>query len=213
MWFRRKQPVSAPFDASKVPNAVPASLEHLVSEGLMLAEFAGRMTLKNQIVIGALTEPGPYEADRYRDAARGVLTDMIRMSEDSAALAVEQLEAAAERQGASQHEHDYRQRDAENLRRRESVNTAVAERLQAMRDDPQYVARFIERAREDAWGDVGSAIASKLDRKWPALPVPPDDEGAERPADDSDRKRRRRTRRLQRDLARLVREHERFPEG
>lgn len=208
MWFRRKQPVSAPFDASLLPEDHPGTLEHMISEGVMLAEYAGRMALKNHIVVGALTEPKPYTPERYRDPARAVLADLVRMAEASASLAEGQREAAAKRQGASQHEHDYRARDTANLRRREDVNAAVAAHLAAMRDDREYLARFIERAREDAWADVGEAITARLDQEWPSLPEHPEADVVYDTAD-SDRRRNRRMRRLRRDVARLVKRGER----
>jgi hypothetical protein len=209
MWFRRKRPVSAPFDFSALPEPELASLEDMVSEGVMLTEFAGKMALKNHILVGALTGSEPYDPKHYVDAARAVLTDLIRISDASATLAVEERRAAADRGGASVHQHDYRAEDTENLRRREVVNAGVAERLSTMRDDDAYLAGFIERARNDAWSEIGSAITARLDRDWPSLDLDPDfadAEAPEEPGADFERTHRKRMRQLRRDLAALARE-------
>ena len=206
MWFQRKQPDLAAFDVSSLPDSHPGTFEHLVSEGVLLAEFAGRMALKNHIVVGVLTGSGPYDAKRYCDPARSVIADLVRTARASASLAVNQREASADRQGASQHEHDYRLRDAENLRRRESVNTAVAERLVEMSDNPDYLDAFVERAREDAWADIGAAIIARLDQQWPSLQNQWDDDLRGDGRRDNERSRRKALRQLRRDLDRMLRE-------
>lgn len=170
----------------------------MVSEGVMLAEFAARMALKNQIVIGALAESIPYHPDYYADAARAVLTEVIRESEGSAQLAEQKRVVAAGRSGVGQHQHDYRSSDTENLRRREDVNLAVADRLAALRDDGDYVARLVERARDDAWADIGQAITARLDRDWATFTIADTDA-------DYWQQRDKRMRQLRREVAHLSR--------
>jgi hypothetical protein len=200
MWFRRKHRVPAkPFDFSTLPIPEPAALEDMVSEGVMLAEFAARMALKNQIVIGALADSLQYDPEYYAESARTVLTEVIRESEGSAQLAEEKREVASGRSGVGQHQHDYRSSDTDNLRRREDVNLAVADRLVALRDDNDYVARLVERARDDAWGDIGQAITARLDRDWTIFSLASAD-------DDYGQRRDRRMRQLRRELAQLARE-------
>lgn len=206
MWFQRKQHVLASFDASSLPDSHPGTHEHLVSEGVLLAEFAGRMALKNHIVIGVLTNSEPYVAASYCAPARSVIADLVRIAEASASLAVDQREAAADRQGASQHEHDYRLRDAGNLRRRESVNAAVAVQLAEMSDNQGYLDAFIERARQDAWAEISSAITARLDQQWPSLPAGYGDDWQDDGRPDTERARRKRLRLLRRDIDRMARE-------
>jgi hypothetical protein len=210
MKFRRKKRKSAPpepFDYTLLPDPEPAALEDQVSEGMMLAQFAGRMALKNQIVIGTLTDPAPYDAARYTDAARAVLEEQAVESDESARLAEEERRTATGRQGVGQHQHDYRESDTANLLRRHRVHTTVAERLRAMEEDPDYLAGFIERARDDAWGDIAGAITARLDREWPVFAGVSGAAAGE--PDDTPRKQQKRTRQLQKDLARLVQEHDR----
>lgn len=200
MWFRRKYRRPAkPFDFSALPVPEPAALEDMVSEGVMLAEFAARMALKNQIVIGALAESVTYHPDYYAEAARAVLNEVIRESEGSAQLAEQKRAVAAGRGGVGQHQHDYRSSDTENLRRREDVNLAVADRLAALRDDDDYVARLVERARDDAWADIGQAITARLDRDWPTFAVTEADA-------DYWQGHEKRMRQLRREVAQLARE-------
>lgn len=187
------------FDYSTLPDAEPAALEELVDEGMMLAEFAARLALKNQIVIRALTDPEPYDPEHYADLARSVLSERARESEGSAALAGAARKAAAGREGLGDHHHDYRDGDYANLRRRENTHAAVADRLSSRMNDADYLAAFVERARDDAWADVSGAITARLDREW----VAPVLDAAGR------RERDRRMHQLRREVSQLVREHHR----
>lgn len=201
MWFRKKQSASAPFDFSKLPVAAPASLDDMVSESMMLARFAARMALKNQIIIGVLTGSRDYDPEHYRETAREVLDELVDESGESARLAWEEREAAEGRTAVSQHQHDYTADDAMNLQRREDVHSSVASQLQALRDDDEFLDGFIERARDDAWTDISLAIAAKLDRDWPVLTDSPPEPGPE-----YDRRKAKRMRQLRRDLSQLSRE-------
>lgn len=205
MWFQRKQSESDTLDYLLLPESHPGTFEHLVSEGVLLAEFAGRMALKNHIVVGVLTQSEPFDPQRYCAPAQKVISDLIRTAEASASLAVDQREAAADRQGASQHEHDYRLRDAENLRRREQVNRAVAAQLAQISENPGYLDAFVERARQDAWSDIGTAITARLDQQWPTVSREFDEDDA-RGQRDTERSRRKALRQLRRDLDKMLRE-------
>lgn len=205
MWFQRKQPESGTFDVL-LPESHPGTFDHMVSEGVLLAEFAGRMTLKNVIVVGALTESEPFDPHKYSAAACTVIAGLIRTAEASASLAVKQRKAAADRQGASQHEHDYRLRDAENLRLRERVNMAVAAQLAEISDNPGFLDAFIERARQDAWDEIGKAIIARLDQQWPALPPSSEDDAQGYARRDTERSRRKALRQLRRDLDKMMKE-------
>ncbi|MFC6356001.1 hypothetical protein [Luethyella okanaganae] len=196
MWFRRRRRAFTPFDYSALPEPATASLDEAADEGVMLAEFAGRMAIKNQILVGTLTEPGPYDAARYAEAARAVLYELMQESDESATRIAGQRATAELRAGIARDHHDYRADDAENLRRRERMFADVAERLWRLRGDDAYVDRFVERAREDAWGEIAAEIEAALDRI--ATPVV---------LDDDERSRAKRIRQLQKDLARLVRDH------
>jgi hypothetical protein len=65
-WFRRRRRLGMrPFDESKLPSPKPPSVADATSDGLMLAEYAGRMKLKNAVIVGVLTRPDPYDPAEY----------------------------------------------------------------------------------------------------------------------------------------------------
>ena len=153
-----------PFDESELPPDRPPSLEDAVSEGLMLAEYAGRLRLKNKIIVGALTRQQPYDPKQYRGAAEAVLGRLANESERDADRVAGERRLVATMQGKAAHAHDYRYADAANLEHREAVSVALAETLRARGGDTDYLLGFIESARGDAWTDVSRAVEDSLDR-------------------------------------------------
>lgn len=153
-----------PFDASMLPERTPLSFEGAVEEGLMLAEYASRMRVKNRIVVGALTEPEAFEPSSYLDDARSVLASLSAESTLAAERLARELRAAQQMYGSAEHAHDYQSADASNLKRREAVALALAKRLGERRNDDEYLLGLVEHAREDAWHDVARAVEDSLDR-------------------------------------------------
>lgn len=130
----------------------------------MLAEYAGRLRVKNKIVIGALTSEQPYDSARYLGDAREALSRLANESERDANRVADKLHSVATMQGKSAHAHDYRYADVANLEHREAVARELAATLGARRDDDDYLLEFIETARGDAWVDVARAVGDSLDR-------------------------------------------------
>jgi hypothetical protein len=70
-WWRRKRKRFAPFDRAALPEVEPLTFEESFAEGLLVAEAAGRMALKNRIIVMALRGDEPFDATpRRRPRAR-----------------------------------------------------------------------------------------------------------------------------------------------
>lgn len=171
IWRRRKRKKFAPFDRAALPKAEPLTFEETYNEGLLVAESAGRMALKNRIIVMALRGEEPYDAERSAAAAREVLLELMQETDEVAEWSATERESAAQREGRSAHQHDYHRADAWNLRLRERVNVAVAKRLGELRNDPDYLAKLAERARQDAWDEIAEVIDARLAREWPEIEV------------------------------------------
>ncbi|MEV1128530.1 hypothetical protein [Agromyces sp. NPDC049794] len=172
-WRRRKRTGArfAPFDRTKLPEPEPLTFDESFAEGLLVAESAARMALKNRIIVMALRGEEPYDADRSAAAAREVLHELVTEMDEVAEWSAHEREEAARREGRARHQHDYHRPDSWNLRLRERVNEAVAARLTELRADPGYLAEFAERARDDAWGEIAGEIEQRLAREWPEIDI------------------------------------------
>ncbi|HEY5222149.1 MAG TPA: asparagine synthase [Microbacteriaceae bacterium] len=141
------------------------SLSGAVAEGLLLAEYASRMRLKNRIEIGALTEDTPFSADRYLDDSRETLDELATEAEEVAERIAGERRWSASLEGDAEHVHDYRAADITNLRRREELSESMATTLRERAGDETFLLGLIERARDDAWGDIAASIEDTLERR------------------------------------------------
>ncbi|MFB9307983.1 hypothetical protein BJY17_002547 [Agromyces hippuratus] len=184
LWRKRERRRFKPFDRTALPEAPVPTFDEMLAEGVLVAESAGRMALKNRMIVEALRGEEPFAPERAAAAAREVLYELVQEADEVAELTGEARSAAAKREGRSSHEHDYRRADAANLRRREQVYAAVAKELWTRRNDPEYLRAFAERAREEAWEEVSGAIETRLDREWGEWPEIEVDETYEAERDD-----------------------------
>lgn len=155
-----------PFDAKALPKAPSPTLEGALSEGLMLAEYASRMSVKNDIEIGALTGDQRYDTERYRAAAREALIALAEESGEAAERIGRQRRWAAYLHGHAEHIHDYHPVDDVNLQRREKLSMALADALRERASDDAYLVSLVERAREDAWAEIAAQIQGSLDAAY-----------------------------------------------
>ncbi|WP_346232062.1 hypothetical protein [Parafrigoribacterium mesophilum] len=153
-----------PFDESALPTPKPPSVAEATSDGLMLAEHAGRMALKNIIIVGALSGSGSYDAAQYLDAAAGVLEELADEFEQDGERVARALHSIEYRSGRAVRAHDYRLADTKNLRVRRAVLGSLVDSLRGLRDDRAYLVNLVESARKDAWADVSREVQDGLDR-------------------------------------------------
>lgn len=141
-----------------------AGIEAEADEGLLLAEYATRMRLKNRIIVDTMTNGGPVDLDAWVDEVRLSLGRLRLESEASAKRMASERDVAAGIGGVARHEHDYRERDADNLERRRRVQTALARRLIRWENDDDRVRSLLAAARDDAYREMRAAITATLTR-------------------------------------------------
>jgi len=164
-WFRPRaeRRLTRPFDEAALPEPGPHTLAHAVDEGMLLADYATRMAVKNHIVVDTIQEGHPFEPSRHTAQAAELLRELAR-EQDAVAARSAELRATVEGLGGdAMHPHDYRDVDVENLRLREDAATALAADLRAKADSEPRLLEIVERARRDAWDEVADAIIAGLD--------------------------------------------------
>ncbi|WP_374008354.1 hypothetical protein [Leifsonia sp. LS-T14] len=163
-----------PFDESRLAEVQPVTPERAIEEGLLLADFAVRMTVRNAIVTEMLTTPdAAYTSSSFVGVARRALLAVADEADAAEARMTVEHRLATVLEGEPEHSHDYRPVDAINLRRREAVAHATADALRRRSEDEDFLARVVERARREAWGEVSREIELRIDRTF----APPDPVG------------------------------------
>lgn len=141
-----------------------AAIDAEADEGLLLAEYAIRMRLKNRIIVDTMAGSGAARAEAWLDEVRLALGRLRVEAETSARRMAGERDSAARTRGLARHEHDYRHRDADNLERRRRVYTALAGRLVRWENDDARVTALLTSARDDAFLEMRSAITAMLSR-------------------------------------------------
>jgi hypothetical protein len=141
-----------------------AAIAGEAEEGLLLAEYATRMRLKNRIIVDTLTGADGVDVERWADEVRLSLGRLRIEAEQSARRMASERDLAASTQGRGEHEHDYRQVDAPILERRRLVYLALAGRLVLWEGDAARVGALLESARQDALQEMERAVRDTVGR-------------------------------------------------
>ncbi|GAB3581732.1 hypothetical protein GCM10027406_23450 [Leifsonia lichenia] len=164
-WFRKRAvtPRTRPFDEDALEAPAPPTLEQSVEEGMLLADYATRMAVKNHIVVDTIQQDNPFDPARHTAQAAEMLRELADEQDQAAERAAESRLAVVGLGGDATHPHDYRDIDTSNLALREEAAKALANGLRAKADSEQELLTIVERARQDAWDEVGRAIQAGLD--------------------------------------------------
>ncbi|GAB2512255.1 hypothetical protein [Paramicrobacterium agarici] len=166
-----------------------APIERVVEEGVLIAMSSVRMAVKNTLIVNAIRNDERFDIDKLAGSARQRVLSLAAENDQTAS----RLERA---RGFRKPGPD----DDEAHRRRPQVHRMVAERLRERADDDSEMTEIIERARTDAWEDIGREVRKRV---GPPGFVP--DQG-----DVYDRMRKSRMKRLvDVDLAALARDQKR----
>lgn len=140
------------------PIPVRRDIQDEADEGLLLAEYATRMRLKNRIIVDTLTAKTSVDAEAWADDVRLALGRLRLEAEASARRMEDEGRVARLTGGDARHEHDYRASDIDNLDRRRSVYRLVARRLLSWENDDHQVAALLGAARDDAREEIDAAL-------------------------------------------------------
>jgi hypothetical protein len=165
-WFRRraeKTTRTRPFDEGALPEPVAPTLEQSVDEGMLLADYATRMAIKNHIVVDTIQYGNSYDPALHAMEAAAMLRELASEQGIAAGRIEEEVAAAETLGGDAMHPHDYRRVDVDNLRLRRDAALALAAALRRRADSDDELAVLVERGRKDAWDEVGRAIEAGLD--------------------------------------------------
>lgn len=163
-WRRRRRADVGTFQA---PEPRPlATREELVDDGLLIAESAARMTVKNEVIVRAVRDRADYRPERAREVAREELRRLAVESRADARRVDDERDRAEDRPGKASHQADYRSGDSEHLRRRGEALSALADRLIRLSAADGYLDALVEEARRQAWDEIGSSIAERTAAAW-----------------------------------------------
>lgn len=143
----------------------PVPVEDIAEEGVLIAASAVRMAVKNRQIVRALRDRADYSEKNAVAAAREVFRQLAREKRDEVERLDEIIDRVKDKPGRATHQTDYRKGDSDRLERREQVSDILADRLDDLAEDDDYLLSVVTAARDAAWDEIGSSIEAKLRRR------------------------------------------------
>lgn len=150
----------------RLPRRVLAPVEEIVEQGLLVADVAVRMTVKNAIIMNALKRHVDYRESQIIDMVREATEDLARERERDAEHISRMRNEIRDTGRSSWSESDYGNDDNRTLRHRQEVYERVAEELHARAADEQYLSDTAGRARDLAWHEIGDSLKERASHPY-----------------------------------------------
>lgn len=156
-WFKRR--------GRRLPRRLPqrqlAPVADIVEQGLLVADVAVRMSVKNTIIMNALKRKVDYDEQEIVDMVRDSITELA-LERERDARHIEQMRKEIRKTGRSSwSDSEYGDGDNRTLRHRQEVYEGVAVELRARATDPEYLKITTARAREAAWHEIGDSLKER----------------------------------------------------
>ncbi|MEJ6489582.1 asparagine synthase [Leucobacter sp. USCH14] len=164
-WLKKRKRGSAR-PPRRLPRRVLAPVEEITEQGLLVADVAVRMTVKNAIIMNALKRHVDYDAEQIIDMVRETTIDLAEERERDAKHISRMRGEIRDTGRSSWSESDYGNDDNRTLRHRQEVYEKVAEELRNRAADDEYLNAAAERAREMAWDEIGTSLADRAEHPY-----------------------------------------------
>ena len=140
------------------------TIEDAADDGEAMAIQAALMSLKNRILINAITTDSPFDEHLYFQPTKDIVTELAQQSEDAAAVLDQTIIRARKRRGEALSRDDFRRGDVPNLITRRDTLLLVAKRLRKHSEDSQWLSEHINKAHSMAWEEISREMEMSLDR-------------------------------------------------
>lgn len=164
-WFSRRRTAPAR-PRRRLPKRELAPVEEIVEQGLLVADVAVRMGVKNEIILNALGRKADYDEQQIIELVRTTLHDLVEERERDARHIARMREEIRSTGRSSWSENDYSNDDSSTLRHRQEVYEQVAVQLREREADDEYLTKTAERARAAAWHEIGDSLKEKASHPY-----------------------------------------------
>lgn len=158
-WLKKRMRGRRP--TRRLPRRELAPVEEIVEQGLLVADVAVRMTIKNAIIMNALKKHVDYNEQQIIDMVQDAINDLAKERERDAKHISRMRGEIRDTGRSSWSESDYGNDDNRTLRHRQEVYEGVAAELRTRSEDAEYLRATAERSRALAWGEIGDSLAER----------------------------------------------------
>lgn len=141
------------------------SIETSAEDGLAMARLGAIMSVKNKILVQAITQPDAFDPNTYMLPAKEAVTTLAVESLETAAIVAADLKRARKLRGEAMYRDDYRRGDVKNLTIRLGSLEKVAQSLKDNLENEEWLRSLITEAHGLAWAELSREMERSLDRK------------------------------------------------
>lgn len=156
----RKEPV-----VDEPTPEVLESIETSAEDGLAMARLGAIMSVKNKILVQAITQPDAFDPNTYMLPAKEAVTTLAVESLETAAIVAADLKRARKLRGEAMYRDDYRRGDVKNLTIRLGSLEKVAQSLKDNLENEEWLRSLITEAHGLAWAELSREMERSLDSK------------------------------------------------
>lgn len=158
-WLRPKARTES--RSRRYPTRNLAPVADIVEQGLLVADVAVRMTVKNHIIMNALKRRLDFDDGQIREMVRTALIELAEEREKDARH-IDRMRREIRKTGRSSwSESEYGDNDNRTLRHRQQVYEGVAEELRLRAADEDVITETVQRARDAAWHEIGDSLSER----------------------------------------------------
>ena len=163
-WFSKRKRHRQP--PRRLPKRVLAPIEEIVEQGMLVADVAVRMTVKNTIIMNALKEHVDYDEAQIIEMVRDSLNELAAERERDARH-ISRIRGEIRDTGRSSwSETEYGSGDSRTLKHRQEVYEQVAADLRARTEDDAYLMETAKRAHSLAWAEIGDSLKERASHPY-----------------------------------------------
>lgn len=155
LWRRRGR------GSRKLPRRELAPVEDIVEQGLLVADVAARMTVKNEIIMNALKRKMDYDKQQVIELVSEAVSELATERERDADHISRMLEEIEHTGYSAWREAEYGDGDNRTLRHRHEVYEQVAVELRRRASDPEYLEKTAKRSHAAAWEEIGDSLKER----------------------------------------------------
>lgn len=144
-----------------IPQRILAPVDEIAEQGMLVADVAVRMEVKNDIIMNALKANVDYDEAHIIELVRESVIDLADERKRDAKHIDIMLERIRKSGFSAFSETQYRDEDNRTLNHRREVYELVAKGLRERSEDDEYLRQTAERSRELAWAEIGTSLADR----------------------------------------------------
>lgn len=160
-WWKKRKRGAARKKHRRLPPRELAPVEEIVEQGMLVADVAVRMTVKNEIIMNALKAHADYDEREIAQIVKRTAQELADERERDAEHIGSMLGEIRDTGRSEFSETQYHPDDNRTLRHRREVYERVALELRARGEDERYLRETAERARELAWREIGDSLKDR----------------------------------------------------